>query len=38
MFILPASKGNLANGAYVDDNDGYFFDTGVATVGTKNGC
>ena len=37
-FILPAAKGKLANGAYVDDNDGYLFDTGVVTVGTKNGC
>jgi hypothetical protein len=37
-FILPAAKGKLANGEYVDDNDGYLSDTGVVTVGAKNGC
>lgn len=37
-FILPAAHGKLGNGAYVDDNDGYLYDTGVAQVGTKNGC
>lgn len=37
-FVLPATRGKLANGAYVDDNDGYLFDTGLVTVGQKNGC
>lgn len=38
VFNLPARKGNLANGTYIDDNDGYLFDTSVVTVGAKNGC
>jgi len=37
-FVLPAARDKLANGAYVDDNDGYLFDTGVVTVGAKSGC
>lgn len=38
VFILPARNGTLGNGAYVDDNDGYLYDTGVVKVGRKNGC
>lgn len=38
VFNLPARNGVLANGTYIDDNDGYLFDTSVVTVGTKNGC
>ena len=38
MFILPAANGTLAKGAYVDDYDGYLYDTSPVTVGTKNGC
>lgn len=38
VFTLPAANGKLAKGAYIDDNDGYLFDTSVVTVGTKNGC
>jgi hypothetical protein len=38
VFVLPARNGNLAKGAYIDDNDGYLYDTSTVTVGTKNGC
>lgn len=37
-FILPARKGNLSNGTYLEDGDGEMDNSGVAQVGTKNGC
>ncbi|HEX3430215.1 MAG TPA: hypothetical protein VHT03_04955 [Rhizomicrobium sp.] len=38
VFDLRAANGNLAKGPYFQDYSGYLNDTGVATVGTKNGC
>ena len=37
-FILPARNGVLAKGTYLEDGDGEIDNSGVATVGTKNGC
>ena len=38
VFTLPAKNGVLTKGVYIDDNDGYLFDTSTVTVGEKNGC
>ena len=38
IFILPAANGILAKGRYVEDGDGELNNSGVAKVGTKNGC
>ena len=38
MFILPASKGSLAKGTYIQDYGGDENDFGTVTVGEKNGC
>lgn len=37
-FVLPAAKGQLAKGTYLEDGDGEIDNFGVATVGTKNSC
>jgi hypothetical protein len=38
VFVAPAAKGNIGSGVYDEVYGGEEFDSGVLTVGKKNGC